>query len=449
MATQSNSWVPKEAEAAALGACLVDPDTVIVVAGIIGPDDFGVPAHGWLAAAIWQCLAERLEPARPVVIAKLRAAGRWADKLSPSCLSIVDLDLFANAVNEADIRHAPANAITIRECAFRRRGASLLHSTAEKVSDPARPFEALQPLVLDTLSQMFDPMDTRDAGIDAIGAARLAAVDSGQSQTGLLCGLDWLDKETGGFQPAETWVLAAPYKARKTTLALNFALSIACAGQAVSVFTVGDSSREATWDKLLAMGMNRAMIGNADYMQMIPASSQGLRHAIGDKRLKVLRDEAAVILRGLPIRLYDGRDLTFNLGECERNVRRDSAMHGTRLFVYDYAQAANAGKNDYERTTAIANWNQRIIGELGISSLILSQLNEETVKSDNGENYSPGAKGGGALPAMANVFLSSKYVEPFVTLELKLSRDSAQGAKYRHALHPGSGLILNTKGERL
>jgi hypothetical protein len=133
-----------------------------------------------------------------------------------------------------------------------------------------------------------------------------------------------------------------------------------------------------------------------------------------------------------------------NLNETGRILRRDVAMYGTRVFVYDYAQAANCGQNDYERTSNIAGWTQQLIGELGVTGIIISQLNEATIKifGDN-ENYSPGAKGGGALPAMANVFLSTRYAEPLMTVELKLARDTRMGDKMAHRLNPPSGLILD------
>jgi replicative DNA helicase len=444
MAAVIISPVAKEAEAAVLGACLSDPDAVIFAAQEISPADFAVPVHAWIASALWACFERRIAPTLAAVIDQLRIEGRWSDSVSKSAVSMPDLEAMLASITEADVEHVLSNARIVREAAFRRTGFVRVSQAAQLFNDLSLAAPDVQRGVLDRVGKVFDAHASRDAALYAIGdeeRARIARM-SGDTLPGVTCGLGWLDQLTGGLLPAEAWVIAAPYKMRKTTIMLNMILSAARAHAPVSVFTVGDSSRDATYRKLLAMVMNDLMIQHAIGADRHVVSSKTLHYPLRDAFYADLYAQASAWLEALPIRLYDGRDRIGGLSETARILRRDVAVHGTQVFAYDYVQAAACGINDYEKTSYYAGWCQQLIGELGIASISISQLNEDTIRS-NSDSYSPGAKGGGALPAMANVFLTTRYEEPTITVELKLARDTRMGTKILHKLNPASGLILD------
>lgn len=424
---------------------MADQNAIIVAASEVRPEDFTVPVYRWIAEAIWSCYSRRIAPTMAAVIDTLQSMGRWSDTTSKNAVTMQDVDLVLEGMTEADIEHVVTNARTVREAAFRRAGSVTVSNAAGLFYDMTMTVTDIQRRVLTTVGHVFDGPGSRDASVTSIADEEMARIEqmTDSELPGVTCGLAWLDTLTGGLLPAEAWVIAGVYKGRKTTLALNMVLASASAGVPVSVFTVGDSSRDSTYRKLLAMMMNKLMLPDVQAQDRPPVSSKTLQYRLRDAYFVQLRERAEEVLRAYPIRLYDGRDLVANLSETGRILRRDAAMHGTRVWIYDYAQAASAGQNDYERTSYISGWTQQLVGELGNTGVIISQLNEDTVRNGNQDSYSPGAKGGGALPAMANVFLTTSYDEPMITVNLKLARDSRMGDKVAHKLNPSSGLILD------
>lgn len=435
-----------ESEAAVLGAMISDPNGVIFVSDVISPIDFYVPVHRWLADAIWSCFEQRVPPTMAAIIHQLGVAGRWSETgTSKIAASMKDIDAVLNSIAQPDIEFVLNNAALIRDAAFRRTGYSVAQQAASTFYNRSLTMDVVQADVLTMIGKVFERNDQRSASIQSIAVDEKKRLDSmvdGQLP-GVSCGVRWLDEVTGGFLPAETWVIAAPYKMRKTTLELNMALACGLANVPVSIFTIGDSSRDATYRKLTAMRMNQLALHDVSHKT---ASSQTLQYNLKDEYYIALRNRAWSDIDQMPIRLYDAKDRVGTLSEATRNLRRDVALYGTRVFFYDYAQAINFGANDYEKTTYFAAWLQTMVGEHGLTGVAISQLNEQAIGSD-GSSYSPGAKGGGALPAAANVFLMTKYAEPTMTVELKLSRDSAMGQKIQHKLNPASGLILDAMGQ--
>lgn len=436
--------VNKEAEAAVIGACMADPNTIVFVAPEASPQDFTVPVNRWMAESIWWCFDNRIPPTMSAVIDRLIATKRWSDTVNKSAVTMGDIDAVLATVAESDIEYAPQNARLIRMSAFRRNGHLELERGAKLFDDTSRQVDEIQRDVLRLVSNVFEQRGNRDAAIVSVGNEERARIEkmSDNELPGVSCGIKWLDEFTGGFLPSETWVIGGAYKMRKTTLLLNMVLKAAQVAP-VSVFTVGDSSRDATYRKLAALQMNRMMIDEHWQDLETVASSKTLQYRLSRPEYQDLRDRAEAIIDGLPIRLYDGRDMIADLNETSRLIRRDVALYGMRVFSYDFAQSNRHGQDDYEKTMFISAWAQQLCGELGITGVILSQLNEATINSKK-ESYSPGAKGGGALASMANVFLVTSYLAPFLKIELKLARDSQMGDKVVHKLNPPSGLVLDS-----
>lgn len=431
-------------ESLVLGACLVDPDAIVFVSDVTSPKDFFIPANRWIADAIWECLTHREPPTLGAVITRLQAAGKWSDRVAPDKICRNDLDSAILAVSDGDVEHVVTNSKLVREAAFRRNGKKVLLGLSDTFSNLQLPADEIQKRVNDGVGKIFDGSGERDSSLASIGEEeekRIASMADGELP-GVTCGLAWLDELTSGFLPGETWIIAGAYKQRKTTAMLNMVLAAAQTGAAVTVFTNGDSSRGSTYRKLLSMMMNQAMVSDpGGYPTTV--SSTTLQYRIKDERYAFLKQVCQDKLYQLPIRLKDGRDGVGDLRECTRILRRDVALHGTRIFVYDFAQTINYGANDYDRTTHFSSWIQNMAGETGATGIGLSQINEQTIV--NGEDgYSPGAKGGGALPAAANIFLVTSYQEPLLTIKLKLARDSQMGKKFSHRVNPASGLILDT-----
>jgi replicative DNA helicase len=435
--------IPELAEAAIIGSILIKPDVMLDVFDKITPDDFAIAANRWLAEAAWGCFNAKIAVTYPAIVERLRSNGRFSEAMVKTAVTFADIDAIISSVTDQDIPAIADHARIVREASLRRNGLSSVTNAAKLFCDMDMDLDQIERNVFSQVGQVFDHSGGRDAAVSAIGNDEQARIDKigDDAVAGIPCGIEWLDELTGGFLPSEAWVIAAPYKMRKTTLALNMAISCARNDAPISLFTVGDSSRGATYRKLIALVMNERLIRNGAENLSAP-SARALQYPIRVDDYRGIYEYARKVVDSWPIRIYDGQDKIGNLAEASRILRRDAALYGTRVFVYDYAQAVYSGKNDYERTSAFVTWMQQMIGEYGMTGVAISQLNEETIKT-SGDSYSPGAKGGGALPAMANVFLMTRYLEPDMTIELKLSRDSRTGDKRKHQLNPASGLILD------
>jgi replicative DNA helicase len=428
-----------DAEAAVLGAILIDPNLIVPAAEDITPGDFATPVYIWLAEAAWHCLDHKTPPTVPALIEQLKSARHWSETPTKDAVTYADFQSLMKCVSDVNIAFIKQHIKIIRELAFRRNGDIRLRQAAQLFLDTQHTPEDIQAQCNTLIGSVFDRHDARDPSLVSIDQEEEARLARGEVNS-VTCGLKWLDNIVGGFLPSENWVIDGPYKSRKTTVLLNMLLeaSYVCP---VSIFTNGDSTRGSTQRKLLAMLMNQEAIryGWNEYRVI---SSQALAFAMREERYQKLKDHARSILNKLPIRLYDGRDLVGNLSEVARLLRRDHALYGTRVWAYDYAQTVNHGMTDYERVVYYAAWCQNINGELGCTSVSLSQVSEAGING-SGDSYSPMSKGGGALPAMANVYLKVSYAEPTIKVNLKLARDAPMGNIVPHLCQPASGLILN------
>jgi replicative DNA helicase len=429
-----------DAEAAVLGAIMIDPNLIVPASEELTPADFAIPVYVWLAEAAWRCLERKTPPTVPALIEQLKSAQRWSETPNPEAVTYPDFQQLMRCVSDVNIAFIKQHVKIIRELAFRRKGDVRLRQAAQLFLDTQHTPEDIQANCNSIISDVFNRHDARDPSLVSIDQEEEARLARGDVQA-IPCGLKWLDNTVGGLLPSENWIIDGPYKSRKTTVLLNMLLEAARMAP-VSIFTNGDSTRNSTQRKLLAMIMNQEAIkyGWHEYHVM---SSQTLMHALTEERYIKLRDHARGILNKLPIRLYDGRDLVGNLAEVSRLLRRDHALYGTRLWAYDYAQTINHGQTDYERVVYYAAWCQNINGELGCTSITLSQVSEAGIGTNMNDSYSPMSKGGGALPAMANVYLKVSYVEPIIKVQLKLARDAPMGTVAPHHCQPASGLILD------
>lgn len=428
-----------DAEQAVLGAILIDPNLIVPAAEDINPSDFATPVNAWIAQAAWSCLERKTPPTVPALIEELKSAGRWSETPTRDAVVYADFQSVMRHATDVDVAFVKQHVRIIRELAFRRRGDERLRRAAQLFLDQKLTPEDIQSSCNSIIGDVFNRRDARDPALTSIAAGDDARIEHG-STTDIPCGLTWLNDYIGGLLPSENWVIDGPYKSRKTTVLLNILLSAAQVCP-VSIFTNGDSTRESTYRKLLSMTMNRLALARG-WEEYKVLSAQALGYKLNDERYVQLKKSAQEVLGRMTIRIYDGRDLVGNLNEVSRLLRRDCAIYGTRVWAYDYAQTVNHGITDYERVTYYATWCQNVNGELGCTSISLSQVSEAGING-TGDGYSPMSKGGGALPAMANVYLKVSYNEPNIKVKLKLARDAPQGTAVEHRCNPASGLILD------
>jgi replicative DNA helicase len=180
---------------------------------------------------------------------------------------------------------------------------------------------------------------------------------------GIPTGFRNIDYNFDGFAAGELNILAARTSKGKTALATNFALNAAKAGYPTAYFTL-EMSQEQMWVRCLG---TLAQVDTFDVR----------RNGLTDEREKRLRQAEAELVND-PFTILYRPSITpraFRL-ECKRLIRE----MGLKFAVVDYFNLMRGNKPERERwreMQEVVLAMKAIAGELGITVLLLSQLNRE------------------------------------------------------------------------
>ncbi len=341
--------------------------------------------------------------------------------------------------------------IVAREARY-RRVQQVANEVRDMLAERPEDMEGATFLAMQMLSGTTQSKTERDPGIGEVTKrldGEIAMLEGRNGLIGFDTGWLWMNDKTGGMCPSHVWVVSAPYKGRKTTLARNLVISACRAHASVDVFALeGDQGSTAAGllamlatEKLRTWGCPEEMILSETWVRRGNRTS-AQRDALSDARKE---------LDAWNLRVYDGRDRISSADKIAYKVKRDRFMFGLNVFVVDYMQLLGEGRL-FERLESSTHTLQRLIIEEGTTGILLAQLNEATIwtmKDDDDSNYSPGVKGGGDPAAAADFLIRTKYdsTNPDeLTVQLKLARH-AQPGKMRYEINRQSGRILREVGE--
>ena len=358
------------AEKAVLSAILLDNAAIREIAGQITADDFYVPAHRRLFGAM-----EELNDAnQPVDLTTLSDYLKSRDLLDsiggPMVLAeIADYEATAaNVVYYKDI---------VRDKSIKRR---VIETATEIVNlgfDPAEPSEQL---LDEAESKIFAVGQSQAASsLSPLSEAVLDAADhidvlmslSGEL-TGVPTGFAGFDKETGGLQAGDLFVLAARPAMGKTALALNIARNAAIDyGKKIAIFSLEMTTRSLVL-RLLSAEAEVDFSAFRSGLIAVEAHARLMSAAGSISDAKIFIDDS-----GAPSVL-----------EIRAKSRRLHAREGgLDMVIVDYLQLAHGDRNTQSREQEISEISRGLKGlakELDIPVIALSQLNRgpETRKED-------------------------------------------------------------------
>lgn len=222
---------------------------------------------------------------------------------------------------------------------------------------------------------------------------RLQAMADGDFIPARATSLPTLDRFlSGGLRDEQLVIVAARPSVGKSSFAQQLALSSARDGVPSAFFGMEMTSRELTNRTVANLG--RVGLG-------------------GLKTGKLERDEwervtdGVEALRGLPLYLYDQPAMT--LAEVASKARRVVRKHGVKLIVIDYLQLMKGSGARAERRTEleeITRGSKQLAKQLGITVVLLSQLNREVEKRTNPRPVMADLKECGAIEEDADVILA-------------------------------------------
>ncbi|MFH2114991.1 MAG: replicative DNA helicase [Spirochaetota bacterium] len=351
-----------EAEQAALGALLLDPDAVPHTLRYLRPDDFYVNANKHVFAAIVS-LFEKGQKADLITLAdEMRAMGilenaggaAYIAKLTDAVPSSANVEYYAKIV---------------RECSVRRSLIKLSANIRQKAHDDA----VETSLLLDELQEsIFEVSQDRQSvtyrSVREIVPDAMKMIEkmskSKALYTGVPSGFAELDSMTSGFQDSELIIIGARPSVGKTAFALNMASHMALREKVpVCFFSLEMSDLSLTY-RLLA---SEARI-NSEKVR------SGL---IKPSDIQSLMDAASRIYEA-PLYIVDVPNL--KLLDLRSLARRMKTEKDVKIIFVDYLTLItheNADLPRWEQISSISRSLKSLARELKIPVVALSQLKRE------------------------------------------------------------------------
>ncbi len=348
-----------DAEQSVLGAMLVNPNAIAVVAETLAADDFYRETHRLIYKAALTLFDKGEEVDVVTLSAQLeresaleRAGGReFVHTLAEFVPAATNAAYYAGIVREQSIlRSLIQVGNEIVELGYQRPGDTrdLLDRCEQKVfaiQQQRRTAEFQH--IKDVLIGNFEHLD---------------AMQGEQGLSGLPTGFEGIDRLTGGFQRANLIVLAARPGVGKTSLALNIAQHVAVDVKApVAIFSLEMSAQELGERMMCSSGR---------------VSSHKLRTGAlsGDDYAKLV--QAAGELEKADIFIDDTAGL--NMFELRAKARRLQSKHPLSLIIVDYLQLMAGDSRAENRQQEVSNISRSLkqLGrELDVPVMAVSQLN--------------------------------------------------------------------------
>ncbi len=358
-----------EAEQSALGALMLDKQSIINVADILLPEDFYKPAH----SKIYEVILNLYEKQQPIdilsVTEKLKGAGALKEIGGTSYLT----QLVEAVPSSAHVDHY---AKIVKEKRILR---DLIKTSAEMSENAFSPNDDLE-TILDSIEQKVFAISQRSytqkfAAIkeELKGAyERIEKLHSGENiLRGVPTGFPGIDSLLSGFQKSDLIIIGARPSLGKTSLALDIARHVGVKEKMpVGIFSL-EMSREQVIDRLIA------------------AEAQVPMWELRTGRLKKDEDfeliqHALDTLSEAPIFIDDTASPT--ILQMRSMARRLQAEHGLSLIIVDYLQLMQPrGNTDniVQQVTEFSRGLKSMARELNVPVLALSQLSREVDKRDN------------------------------------------------------------------
>jgi replicative DNA helicase len=355
----------REAEAAILGAILIEKGAFDKVSDLLTTDSFYVTNH----SKIFNACAELNKKNHPIDLVTVSQYLRDINELE-NIGGAYELVKLTNAVVSS--AHITNHAKIIHEKYILRRIITLCSElTAKALSNESDPFE-LCDLAEKHISTISDVKQTDVLHISSVLVDTLSKIDkwkqAGTSITGVPSGFKQIDFSTRGWQPGDLIIIAARPSIGKTALSLNLVRNAALSGYGVGVWSLEMKAPYLAIRMLAAQSdifMRKLQTGNLtdeDYHKMSEAATQLSKH-------KIYFDDANAV----------------NLRSLKAKARRLKKQHDIGLIVIDYLQLMQGEtKNNREQEIAtISRELKNLAQELEIPIIALSQLSRDGVKGSS------------------------------------------------------------------
>lgn len=377
-----------EAEQGVLGAMLIDPSLIDIVAADLAADDFYWPDNANVFRAIVD-LHSRQQGVDFLTVSELIGTLENGD----FALSYVG-DMQRNTPSTAN---ATEYARIVKERSLDRRlikAASSIHEIAHStIETPEKIAQAQgEVLAIDGAANQADVVSAWDVLLEHLPVLERREELKGQLD-GLSTGIPDLDDKLQGLKPEQLVIIAGRPAMGKTTLAMNIAAHAAIRlKKNVQVFSL-EMSNGQLMDRFLA----------AEGRIPLQDIKSG-RASAGENGLKL--NAAAAKIKDSGLVMSDRPGLT--MSRIRSIARRQKLRAGLDMIVIDYLQLLDEEGGSGNRTEAVSAMSRGaklMARELGLPVILLSQLNRSLEQRPNKRPMCSDLRESGAIEQDADIIL--------------------------------------------
>lgn len=352
-----------DAERSTLGSLLIDGESIMKIADLVGSDDFYHESHGMIYQAIFD-LFDRRTPIDLLTVSNLLDDRKQLEKIGGASYLASLADEVPTATNVYQYALIVKNKSTLRRLI---KAGSEVTSCGFNESDPLEDLLERSEKALFGVSQTFlkdrfvHIKDVLSATYDKI--TELHDPETKDKYRGVPTGFRDLDGLLSGFQPSDLIILAARPSMGKTAFALNTAQNIAKKGYAVGV---------------ISLEMSKEQLVERMFCSLLEVDSWKLRTG------KLTEDDfmriGGVMDEMYSMKIYIDDSVGNSIAELRAKARRLQMEHGLHFLVIDYLQLMSAGKGGFNQTNRVQEISEisrslkGLARELKIPILALSQL---------------------------------------------------------------------------
>lgn len=384
-----NTTHADQSEAALLGACMRDVDSIAVVLSETRPTDYRKPEH----RCIYQLIADRHRRGLSVDGVGLPTA--VAQSGHPDTFGGIGY-VMALPDQIPSTAALPAYITDVLEAAGRRR----LRQLAERMLESLAEGTDTKTIVGGLAMELHKVAAKGDRGPVSLGSVIVEVAEDAceppasvrPMSTSIPC-LD--DAIGGGLRRTETVVIGARPGMGKTALAVGVAADAVCSAvlQDLSALAFSaEMSRKALTQRLLA------------YESGVPFGLIRTGNLTPEQKA-LLREAAQRVAKINPKFWIDDRSMP-TLEQIEGVARRHQAAHGLDLIVLDYFQILGMPPGRVlDGMNAMSSGLMRMARDLNCCMIVLSQLNRDVTNRDGNVPTMADLKGCGKLEEDAHLIL--------------------------------------------
>lgn len=377
-----------EAEASVISSLLTSPDTFDVVGAILKPEMFHDVNH----RAMYTAIAGMVMACKPVDVVTVFESMQQAGSLENVSLQDLNdvwqyLPIRGNPLQYAQIVAERALIRGLMGASDKAREIAVKPglSASERLDQCQQAFQQLT-----AQRVMREPKVVSEFVISLID--RLQGLADGTEQAGVRTRIPTLDMMLGGgFKPGKQVVLAARPSVGKSALAMEFAYAFAAQGVPAAFLSQEMESSELV-DRLTAR-IGSIELGNLTTGRLTDSEWSSVTDVVDQ-------------ITGLPLYIDDQPGLS--LGDIQAKARKLVREHGIKLLVVDYLQLCSPsdGKaSRHHQIEEISRGLKVLSKQLGITTVVLSQLNRDVEKRVSGKPTLADLKESGAIEEDADTVI--------------------------------------------